>query len=115
MLQNIETSTGLGVPDIFYGYNGIQGWIELKEVNREVKTKTKIPWRAGQLAWYHDYKRKVNGNYFLFLTIQDDWYIIDYIKEEYTIYELMECSISKTRFLSKHKAYIKKLLAYSSI
>ncbi len=81
--QRIETSTGLGVPDLSYTYGDVQGWIELKEVNRDVKNIVTIPWRKGQLAWYHRYRMYSECPYVLVLTIQDSWYFITMIQEKY--------------------------------
>lgn len=97
MFQDIETLTSLGVPDICYGYKDVMGWIELKEVNRDVKKRLTIPWRPGQLAWYKRYKQKVNMPYLLVLTIKNQWYIIDNIKEKYTIDELNKFKIQFNR------------------
>lgn len=33
MLQTIETSTGTGIPDLFFCVKGYQGWVELKSTN----------------------------------------------------------------------------------
>jgi len=112
MFQRIETTTGLGVPDIIYGHKLIQGWIELKELKQMPRKVANIPWRPGQLAWHHDYKFKYNNAmpYYLILTIDDYWYIIPDIKAQYTIEELTRWYICTTSELTKNKLHIKKIL-----
>lgn len=102
-LQRIETSTGLGVPDIWYGYAYYHGWMELKELSEMPKredTLVKIPWRPGQLSWFKEYKRKYRNKspYILCLTIADDWYMFKdkEVKKEYTQEELKDYFICST-------------------
>lgn len=46
MLQTIETSTGTGVPDLFFCVHGYQGWIELKSSSHNSKCYIRISqWR----------------------------------------------------------------------
>lgn len=58
--QSVETwSTGRGVPDLNYCYNGIEGWIELK-----FTTAWAVKMEPGQVAWIERRKR-AGGRVFL--------------------------------------------------
>lgn len=58
--QSVETwSTGRGVPDLNYCYNGIEGWIELK-----FTTAWAVKIEPGQVAWIERRKR-AGGRVFL--------------------------------------------------
>lgn len=116
MFQNIETSTGLGVPDIAYGHKNVNGWIELKELATQPKRVVSIPWRPGQLAWYSDYRNKYmcTNPYFLILTIGEDWYFIPDIKEIYTIADLFKWYVGETKSLSTIKDFLYKKLMEES-
>ena len=105
MFQGIESDTGLGIPDTFYGQGDIDGWIELKELSRITRNKFKMPCRPGQLAWYHDlrHKYKCATPYFIVLTLCDRWYILDskiiVMKEHYTMEEIEFCYLCTTKEL----------------
>lgn len=50
LLQRIETSTAIGVPDLFVQAPGLAAWIELKIIRtRDVRPE----WRPGQIGWAH--------------------------------------------------------------
>lgn len=47
MMQTIETSTGTGVPDLFFCVNSCQGWMELKATDSH-----KCYMRISQWKWF---------------------------------------------------------------
>lgn len=108
MFQGIESTTGLGIPDTFYGEGEIDGWIELKELSRIPQNRFKMPWRPGQLAWFHDLRRKYRCTtpYFIILTLCDRWYILDSkiieMKDHYTMEEIDFCYLCTTKELGGH-------------
>jgi hypothetical protein len=118
MFQDIESSTGLGIPDVFYSRYEISGWIEDKELSRIPRNYFKMPWRPGQLAWYHDLRNKYQSHipYFIILTLIDRWYILDSkiikMKEHYTMEEIDFCYLCTTKELAhnvnefKNRLYI---------
>lgn len=54
MMQTIETSTGTGVPDVYFCTQGHQGWLELK--NSALLSACYM--RVSQWRWFHKlYKR----------------------------------------------------------
>jgi len=112
MFQNIETSTGVGVPDIIYSHADTQGWIELKELSRRPVNMFTVPWRPGQLAWYTNYTRKYKSAspYLLVLTIQDSWYFITDIKEKYSMVEVVRFYVGDTKDLAHTKDTILHVL-----
>lgn len=116
-IQEIESVTGLGIPDVNYGHARICGWMELKELDRASKYATdfKIPWRPGQFGWFRRYQAKCNAPYILCLTIKDRWFFFScyeapYIKEEYTLEELMQAYIGTTKELINHRSRIIDIL-----
>ena len=110
-MQRIESVTGLGIPDVAYAVEDVAGWIELKTLTRKPKNIVSIPWRPGQLAWYHKYRHKSTAPYFLILAILDDWYCITAIKEKYIMDELQEYYIGNTKSLVAYSTMLHKLLA----
>ena len=89
--QDIESTTGLGIPDTFYSIDNVAGWIEAKKIDRRIVSKVTIPWRPGQYAWYLKYRRKSSCPYFVLLTIKDAWYLIHTkIERTYLIGDLNE-------------------------
>jgi hypothetical protein len=91
MLQRIENRTGR-VPDIYFSSSKRNGWIELKEVEKEKKGRVKIPFRPGQLAWIKRHL-KYNDDILLLCSVKNTAYWIltkgKQIKEEYGIDELI--------------------------
>jgi hypothetical protein len=116
MFQGIESSTGLGIPDVFYTRGEISGWIELKELGRIPRHYFKMPWRPGQLAWYHDLRNKYKSHapYFIVLTLVDHWYILDSkmikMKEQYTMEEIESFFLCKNRELKNYRNLFKTSL-----
>lgn len=113
MLQRIETTTNLGVPDIAYAYQDMHGWMELKELKAMPKSNTVvIPWRPGQLAWYYEYAQKYKNedSYILCLTIGDEWYFITRIKESYTKDELEHYHLCNTKQLINNRIELYRIL-----
>ena len=52
MLQRIESSTGLGIPDLWLSHkSGIKMWVELKAVGKSPKNILRVPFQKGQYAW----------------------------------------------------------------
>jgi hypothetical protein len=48
--------TKRGIPDIHWAGRGREGWIELKNIRAPYRGgDIKIPWRAGQQGWAHEY------------------------------------------------------------
>jgi hypothetical protein len=77
--QRIETTTGLGVPDVFFAGGYVSGWMELKQLKSwpaKPMTNVKIPWRPGQLAWASRYMSKTTSPYYLVLTIGHEWFFM---------------------------------------
>ncbi len=112
MFQNIETVTGLGVPDVIYGHDDTQGWAEHKKLDRRPVRKFTMPWRPGQLSWWHNYRKKYKNKspYIVVLTIQDSWYFITDIKEVYTMMEIVKFYVGETKDLYKVKDIILSVL-----
>ena len=50
LIQTIETSTGTGVPDVFYCYKGRPCWIELKDTEG-----AQCYMRTSQWIWFRKY------------------------------------------------------------
>ena len=102
MFQGIETSTIFGFPDVIYGFDIMMGLIELKKLDRVPVRKFKMPWRPGQLAWYHNYAYKYHNKrpYIVVLTILDDWYFIHNIKQYYTMDEIKNNFVGCTKDLN---------------
>lgn len=59
-------STGLGIPDLNYAFDGREGWIELKEV----KAGFKIGMRPQQVAWIE--RRVRHGGKVLVMVRKED-------------------------------------------
>lgn len=111
--QRIESSTGVGIPDITYATRRITGRMETKDIAampKRASTNIKIPWRPGQLSWYRKYRAKTECPYILCLTIGDEWYFITAIKEEYTQQELDLYHISTTKNLKDFRSKIKGIM-----
>lgn len=64
-IQPIESHGTGRIPDLFFRTSFIDGWIELKCIDRLSDTIT-IPWRPGQYPWIRDYV-KLGGLAFLFV------------------------------------------------
>jgi hypothetical protein len=75
-----------------------------------------MPWRPGQLAWYHDLRNKYNSHvpYFIVLTLVDHWYILDSkvikMKEQYTMEEIESFFLCKNKELRQHRNFFKTSL-----
>ena len=89
--QRVENSVDLGTPDVCYAFDGICGWIELKQAKAKPRIKWTVPFRNGQYAWYKRYHR-TGAPYFLGVTLGDDWYMIpgSKVKESYLMHEMEE-------------------------
>lgn len=61
MIQPIETSTGAGIPDLYYCYRSSSCWIELKETER-----TGCYMRVSQWLWFGKL-REAGGRGFLII------------------------------------------------
>lgn len=111
-IQPIETTTNLGVPDLSYTFELIQGWIELKQVARIGLKTLQIPWRPGQYAWYLRYSQKSKQPYILCLTIQNRWYFFknEDVKLKYDISTLEKGYICETKELIKSLIRIKEII-----
>jgi len=60
-LQRIESTIGLGIPDVYFSHNeGTKGWMELKQFRLKKKpiTPIVIPFEAGQYGWARRYLRR---------------------------------------------------------
>jgi len=108
MFESIETSTTLGFPDIVYGHGDVLGVAELKEISRKPLNRFTVPWRPGQLAWYKNYRKKysISTPYLLILTIVEDWFIIDDIKETYNMHDITHFYLGKNKDLMKNRIHL---------
>lgn len=51
LAQPIESSTGVGIPDMYCAVSGLSFWLELKMEQRQLGSVTKLRFRAGQREW----------------------------------------------------------------
>jgi len=76
--QRHEDEFSVGIPDVSYGAAGINGWIELKRLERYPKnpqTVIKIKHFTGvQKNWLYERQQK-GGHCWLLLQIADDYYL----------------------------------------
>lgn len=113
LFQGIEPVTSFKIPDVIYSRGEITGWIELKELSRVPRNRFKMPWRPGQLAWYHDLRNKYKSDapYFIILTLCDQWYILDSkiikMKEYYTMLEIEPFYLCTTKELGRNINFFK--------
>ena len=88
LLQPIETTTGVGIPDVFFQYNkAVSGWMELKQFKMPVRATTKvtIPYEPGQYGWARKYMKK--GGLILLVCQTDEGlycFVGDSIQDVYT-------------------------------
>jgi hypothetical protein len=79
--QSHEDKYSSGIPDLSYGANGINGWIELKHIkswkgDRPVKPDK---YTVIQVNWLNK-RQKCGGHCFIMIKIADDYYLLDAIK-----------------------------------
>lgn len=83
--QRHEDSTGLGIPDVSFGMNGVQGWIELKVIEKwPVRPTTTV-----RIPHYKDYQRqwcqrrgKFGGRTFLLIRVERTFILYHWSKVE---------------------------------
>jgi len=69
--------TCLGIPDSYYAcYNGIHGWIEIKQLKNYKGGIISIPYRPGQQAWLNLFNKIIKTVY-VFILIKDEYYLIN--------------------------------------
>lgn len=109
-IQRIENLVDNGTPDSWISYGQGSLWAELKQLKRVPVTKFKMPWRPGQLAWYKRMRRKSDADYFVILTIDKQWYLLNSklieMKEFYTMEEIKPFFICHDYALSQHQPII---------
>ena len=69
MLQRIETSTGSGVPDNYFSFNGFTCWLETKTQEYKVTTE--------QLNWSHAHNL-TNGKAWVVTEFNKEIVLLDY-------------------------------------
>ena len=78
--QRHEDKITLGIPDVSFGANGINGWMELKHVKKyPVKLKSPIIIRHFtnyQKLWL-ERRQKYAGNCWLLIRIEEDFYLFE--------------------------------------
>ncbi len=77
-LQRIETAVERGIPDLFYCYQGITGWLEGKYLDKPVhetsKCRTKVS--VEQIAWHRSFRRN-KGAVFLLVKVSKEVFLFD--------------------------------------
>lgn len=76
----IESSSGNGVPDVTYGLQDINGWIELKYIKewpKRATTLVKLPLRPEQKFFFQK-RGELSGNVWCFIRIQDTFFLLSY-------------------------------------
>jgi hypothetical protein len=73
--QRIEDSISMGIPDVNFCIDGVEGWIELKEIPAWPKRKDTIvtfrsPWTKEQRFWARK-RGQHNGNIWLLVRVFD--------------------------------------------
>lgn len=94
--QRIESSTGEGIPDVFYTIPGQHGWIELKNLQAMPKrptTPVKIRhFEALQKHWLAKHG-KLGGNCWLLVKAAKEWFLFGY----WQVYEVEEWTADEWR------------------
>ena len=107
-LQRIETSTGTGIPDLYWRFNGKNrpsGWAELKAVSRLTRDKTvklgRKKFTMEQRNWIKTYY-DTGGIVFLVVGVyvDDHWETFWLLGKE--AYLFVEASIVELREMSYH-------------
>lgn len=78
--SRIESSAGNGIPDISFGVQGKNGWIELKYIREWPKrqdTKVKLPLRPEQKHWIKN-RGQVSGDVWVLCRIHNEFFLLDY-------------------------------------
>ena len=77
-MQSHEDKYSVGVPDVSYGLEGMNGWIELKRVLKYPKksqTVIQLPHFTGQQRNWLERRQEKGGNCWLLLQVEDDYFI----------------------------------------
>ena len=75
-VQAHEDKHSTGIPDLSYGMNNVNGWVELKQIERYPVTASKLRhFTAAQKRWLKNRGTK-GGNCFLLLQVENDYYIV---------------------------------------
>lgn len=71
-----EDRIGVGIPDVSFGRNGVNGWIELKHMTRYPKRgPIRVPLRPEQIVFLS--RRGARGkNCWIFLRVEKDHYLV---------------------------------------
>lgn len=106
-VQRVENLIDTGTPDSWMACGKSGWWAELKQLSRKPVTKFKMPWRPGQLAWYKRMRKKSKVPYFVFLTLDKSWYLLNSalieMKEHYTMKEIEPFFICEDAQLKLHQ------------
>ncbi len=74
--QRHEDKNSLGIPDVSYGINGINGWIELKNIDKYPKRgKIRLTHFTREQRFWLKNRQKYGGNCWLLLRIAQDFFI----------------------------------------
>lgn len=85
-VQSHEDRFSIGVPDLSYGAEGVNGWIELKQLKDWPKREaTKVPLKSAahfsveQVNWLLK-RGKKGGNCYLLVKVGQEYFLFDYTK-----------------------------------
>ena len=94
--QSHEDSLSVGIPDLSYGIQGVNGWIELKQIDDFPEDESKVirpkKYTPEQVNWLRNRGRKA-GHCFIFVKIgKNSYYLLDWefarlVREGMTISE----------------------------
>jgi hypothetical protein len=66
-----------GVPDVSYGLQGINGWIELKELKRSTKGQLRLPRLTIEQRRWLTYRGRKGGNCWILVRVGRDYILIN--------------------------------------
>lgn len=81
-IHRVENMVGVGMPDVNYCYNGVEGWIELKHVDRPPSRDSTPVFpdgkglRPDQVVWLHK-RRRAGGRAFVLARCGESIFLVD--------------------------------------
>ena len=76
-VQSHEDKFSSGIPDLSFGAEGVNGWIELKQIERLSATLKPKKYTPTQVSWIRR-RGKKGGHCFVFVKVVDDYYLFDW-------------------------------------
>lgn len=102
-VQSHEDRYSLGIPDLSYGINGINGWIELKQIEKWPKNDdTPVApkkYTSLQVNWIIS-RGKKGGNCYIMIKVKNDYFIFDWRSAR-----MIKNGMTKNEYIKKALAF----------